>query len=223
MKKQKARKWKDRLREKLLPLSGVILSSFVVLTVVLLWWLWPRRLPPFSVSKSWFWYGVGFGFSALVGGWLIKPLLHEMHGKVNAYVRGTNPQYHIGLREIRPFTSFPTICGYIERPLYTASWLIGRPEFIGVWLVVKMAARWTLPKDPLDSRHRYYPVLVGNLLSVLYGVVGAIVIKWLQCSSRFWPALLIMLVLMSGTSGLTLYESYRSKNKGEKRKDKELT
>jgi len=215
MEKQKARKWKEGMSEKVLPWSGVILSGFVVLTVVLLWWLSPRRLPPFSVSKSWFWYGIGFGFSALVGGWLVKPLIIQMHRRVNEHVKGIYPS--LSHDQIRPFTWFPRICGYIERPAYTASWLIGRPEFIGVWLVVKMAARWTLPKDPMDSRHRYYPVLVGNLLSVLYGVVGAIAIKWLQCSSRFWPALLIMLVLMSGTSGLTLYESYESKNKGEKK------
>lgn len=214
-KQRDSRETRAKILKDLGPWWGIIASIFVILLLPALWWLQPEW-PPATVSKLWVRYLLGFGFSVGIGGLLIRPLLKEMHDKVNAYVRSTNPQYHIGLREIRPFTSFPTICGYIERPVYTASWLLRRPEFIGVWLVVKMAARWTLPKDPMDSRHRYYPVLVGNLLSVVYGVVGGIAIKWLQWPSRFWPAIIIMLILMLGTSGLTLYESHEFKNSGNK-------
>jgi len=74
-----------------------------------------------------------------------------------------------------------------------------------------MAARWVLPKGPMDSRHRYYPVLIGNLPDVVYAVAGAIAIKWLRWPSGFWSALVIMLALTIGTLVLTWYEEYNSR------------
>lgn len=44
----------------------------------------------------------------------------------------------------------PLVVGLIERVLYVASWLEGTPEFIGVWLALKVAGGWSAWSDGLD-------------------------------------------------------------------------
>jgi len=187
----------------------IILFLLIVLaSAVVSLWLTDAR------ARLWTSYVIGFVFSTIVGGKLIQPLSQNMHERVKGYIRAEYPQ--ISFRRIRPLDWFPAVFGYIERPMYTASVLFGKPEFIAVWLGVKMLARWSLPRTEedkiTDSRHRYYPVLVGNLLGVAYGVAGALVIKWLKYPCRFWFALATMAILVLGTLSLTLYESYKYKN-----------
>ena len=53
----------------------------------------------------------------------------------------------------------PAIVGLCEAVLYPSSFLMGKPEFIGVWLALKV------------GRRRFNRFLVGNALSVIVGVL----------------------------------------------------
>lgn len=61
------------------------------------------------------------------------------------------------------------ILGILERISYTSAMLIGQPEWIGVWLVLKISSQWGVWKD---ERYKYNIFLIGNLLSVMFGVLG---------------------------------------------------
>ena len=62
--------------------------------------------------------------------------------------------------------------GWLERALYTASLLVGAWQWIGIWLAMKVAARWRSTSGDSDA-----PVdnvwLIGSGLSVLFGFLGA--------------------------------------------------
>lgn len=90
----------------------------------------------------------------------------------------------------------PVILGCLERTLYLASVLAGLPEFIGLWLAIKVAGGWkgwsegrvfewgnergpkttgTVPGAQVFNAH-----LIGAGLSVLFAVTGAYSICWLR-------------------------------------------
>jgi hypothetical protein len=76
----------------------------------------------------------------------------------------------------------PAVVGVCESVLYPASLLLNKPEFIGVWLAIKVAGQWArwsgdrvegAPSD-LDAlnqgRRRFNAFLVGNAISIGFGV-----------------------------------------------------
>ena len=69
--------------------------------------------------------------------------------------------------------------GMVERCLYTASWEFKKPEFIAVWLALKVAGQgrqWG-EKDLL-GRIQINLLLIGSGFSVAYGVIGGALIDW---------------------------------------------
>jgi hypothetical protein len=75
--------------------------------------------------------------------------------------------------------------GFIERTLYVGSILAGKPEFIGIWLVLKVAGRFwkdekVLKDDGTEvpSRAIFQVFLIGSGLSIIYAVIGAKCIQW---------------------------------------------
>lgn len=65
----------------------------------------------------------------------------------------------------------PAIVGLCEAVLYPSSFLMGKPEFIGVWLALKVAGQWKMWQDNQVGRRRFNRFLVGNALSVIVGVL----------------------------------------------------
>ncbi len=87
------------------------------------------------------------------------------------------------------YQTLATIIGSIEGAMYTTSILVGHPEFIGVWLVLKAVGEWR--KGDNTSAHanalvgtsgEYTIFLIGNALNVILSVVTAALLK------RFVPA-----------------------------------
>ncbi len=76
----------------------------------------------------------------------------------------------------------PALLGVCEGVLYPTAFLVGHAEFIGFWLLLKVAGQWPrwgldasqekrLDDDALhEGRRRYYQFLIGNALAVLAGV-----------------------------------------------------
>ncbi len=78
--------------------------------------------------------------------------------------------------------------GAMERFAYTSCILLNEPRWIAVWLGFKVLTRWRyagtiLPDEKVVSpRHKHYlsaalgnVYVIGNLLSVAFGVVGGLV------------------------------------------------
>lgn len=78
----------------------------------------------------------------------------------------------------------PTLVGICESVMYPMALFIGKPEFIGVWLAVKVAGQWVRWKGDAgqsaasgdfdierlnEGRRRFNGFLVGNSLSIMLG------------------------------------------------------
>lgn len=68
--------------------------------------------------------------------------------------------------------------GIIERSLYFTAILIGKPEFIAVWLTLKTVSQSKRWSENHFGRAIYNNFLVGNSLSIMYAFAGAGIIQW---------------------------------------------
>ena len=143
----------------------------------------------------------GYFFSVLVGYWAIRHLMSAAWSSV-MYGLGGNTLHP------NPYPQHPEAIGLLERTLYTAAWQLGITEFIGIWLVLKVAGGWKgwtedLPvsSGKLSGRTVFNLFLLGTGVSLAYGVVGALIIQRLNRDS--WAiALLLALVTVGATYGL---------------------
>ena len=79
----------------------------------------------------------------------------------------------------------PAFLGVLEAIMYPVALIAGHADFIGLWLLLKVASQWpgwglreSDKVDELDrGRRRYYHFLIGNALMVLAGVVTYGVLK----------------------------------------------
>lgn len=78
----------------------------------------------------------------------------------------------------------PIAIGWVERVLYVTSFQLGKPEFIGIWLTLKIAAQWHRWHEENDGRAIFNNFLIGNALSILYAATGDKLIAW--CLSSKW-------------------------------------
>jgi hypothetical protein len=80
-------------------------------------------------------------------------------------------------------TRLPNMVGVVERSLYTTSYLLRKAEFIGAWLVLKVAGAWrgwNKGYAGVEGRAMYQTTLIGTGLSLAYGVMGALLVRWLS-------------------------------------------
>jgi hypothetical protein len=111
------------------------------------------------------WYRIVIGFALSVFGadvvihpllnWYMWPQIAKHHGETKA-----------------SGTSFTRQVGWLERALYTGALLVGAWQWVGIWLAIKVAARWRSTSGdtgtPVDNIW-----LMGTGLSVLFGFLGA--------------------------------------------------
>jgi len=62
--------------------------------------------------------------------------------------------------------------GLVESLLYTCAFVGCAPQWVGLWLAIKVAARWTL-KEEKNQEANIHLWLVGSGVSVIFGYVGA--------------------------------------------------
>ena|SRR3989338_426956 len=80
--------------------------------------------------------------------------------------------------EIKP-GRFTWLLGCLERMVFTLAWVAGYRAFIAFWLGLKMVSRWD-PTHNVNSDSSYKAgtinvLLIGNLLSLMFAVLGGIV------------------------------------------------
>lgn len=70
------------------------------------------------------------------------------------------------------------LLGILERLTYTTAILISFPQWIAVWLGAKVAVNWKKWQE--GERNRYNIFLIGNLVSIIFGFLGALIILGIQ-------------------------------------------
>jgi len=70
----------------------------------------------------------------------------------------------------------PRFVGALEQIMYTTSILIGKEEFVAVWLVLKLAGEWRQIDRPAGYA-MYNIFLIGNSLSLMLAAATALFIK----------------------------------------------
>lgn len=82
------------------------------------------------------------------------------------------PKKEMSAKNIWP----PILVGFCESILYPTSFLVGKPEFIAIWLALKTAGQWKLwqegHKDLYEGRRYFQMFLIGNALSVAFGLLA---------------------------------------------------
>ena len=125
---------------------------------------------------------LGYVYAIVLGHWVIQ--------RVSNTIWDSNPLS----KKIRLTGNTPQFVGFLERGLYVASFQVQRPEFIAAWLVLKAAGNWKGWEGSINSqkdienytgaqsigRYIYNAFLIGTGLSLAYGVVGWLMIKYLQ-------------------------------------------
>ena len=138
--------------------------------VVCVWWnmMWP--------------YVIGFVFSVVAGGIFIWYATGALWKSVGRKRDRSDSKLHAD-------PELPAQVGIVERSLYTASILAEQEQFIAVWLGLKAISSWSIwnklkdakgqANGAISGRSVFNIYLIGNGLSVAYGVVGGWITKCL--------------------------------------------
>jgi len=73
----------------------------------------------------------------------------------------------------------PAWVGRLERMGYVFSWLLGLPQFIALWLTLKVAGGWKAWEKEKKGRIRFQQFLIGSIISVFIAVFVALCDEWL--------------------------------------------
>jgi len=154
--------------------------------------------------EMWWEYLLGYIFSVGGSRFFIKPVVKTMVEK---------------LGQRNPFSWTSEAVGYIEGVLYTSSWLLGKSEFIAVWLALKVAGQWgrwtdgstNSEKVIIPGRAYYNIFLTGSGLSISYAVVGALIVEWL-IGHKLIENILVPISLLIGTLLLWIWVKYYVKS-----------
>ena len=110
------------------------------------------------------WYRIILGFAvSIVGGDLL------LHSLIDLYLW---PKIYKAYDLPSPKFPLTRQVGWLERLLYTGALYVGAWQWIGVWLAIKVAARWrSTSGPPYGSSDNIW--LIGTGISVLFGFLGA--------------------------------------------------
>jgi hypothetical protein len=107
---------------------------------------------------------VGFAVSIIGGEIVLRPLIEyglwPYAGKKHGF--DYNKKAHLS-----------GAVGMVERLLYTGALVFGSKELIGVWLAIKVAARWQSSEEAKEKPDSDNIWLIGTGLSLMFGFVGA--------------------------------------------------
>jgi len=109
---------------------------------------------------------VGYGVSLGIGHLVIWPLLTAIFRKISDTTQLSTARYAAAV-------------GLAERAIYTTVVLSEGIEAVGGWLILKAILEFKSSKRSMES---YYAYLLGNALSLLFGLLGGllILVLWKQ-------------------------------------------
>jgi hypothetical protein len=150
-----------------------------------------------ALEKLWP-YAVGYSFAVLIAAPMIQIITQAMQRRERL-----SPD----IPELRGTAYVPRILGIVKRTLYVAAILAGHPEFIGIWLALKVAGQWQVWNagiSEVSGRTIFSIFLIGSGLSIAYSYVGALVVAGLL-ENRYLHAFGLMILLPAATVALRLY------------------
>lgn len=114
---------------------------------------------------------IGFAVSA-IGGLVIGPIVNRMWHFISDKQGKDKDGNEIKLPSefLKPRGALSVPLGAVERTLYTAAIIVCATQVIGLWFVLKVAAKW---KNLTNYRGADNIWLIGNALSLLFGFIGA--------------------------------------------------
>ncbi len=149
----------------------------------------------------------GLAFSVLVGHWMTRYLMDGLWSTI------MKPLTNSTATHLNPHRQLPEAVGIIERAFYTITWHLGKAQFIGVWLVLKVAGGWngwaqdvSYPGGKLLGRNIFNLFLIGTAVSLAYGVVGGTLTDALD-KGHWFTASATPLALVLGTFALRRFGS----------------
>lgn len=115
------------------------------------------------------WYALAYLAASIIGFLIVTPLVLLV---VRIYFRHE--------AQDRPRAHLSAIVGVLERILYITAILIGHPELIGAWFVLKAVGEWGDTRKVVNDQeegvkrpgvaNEYLLNLIGSLLSLFVGV-----------------------------------------------------
>lgn len=142
-----------------------------------------------DILLSILYYALGYFYSIFVGHWLILNFSRKAWIALGEMPKGEKDM---------PYRWTSSLAGILDRVIYTSSLLMPAKEFIAVWLAVKVAVqwrRWDNNKDLGKARASFHIFVIGTGLSLLYGAVGALIVKWLS-HKEYLPAIAVPILLV---------------------------
>lgn len=134
-------------------------------------------------------YALGYSFSVLAGHFFVLRFSRKAWTAL-----GEMPKNETDM----PYRWTSSMAGMVDRIIYTSSLLFSAKEFIAVWLAFKIAVQWKRWEDKNDlgkARASFHIFLIGTGLSLMYGVVGGLLVKWLN-NAEYMPAIAFPLTLV---------------------------
>ena len=141
----------------------------------------------------WHIFVLGYGFSLVVGHYIVKLNVDSLWKKIGSGDTIIRHPWH------------PAFIGMIERVMYTSCVLLGWQNFIAVWLALKAVPQWRLWTEgikDLQGRAIFNIFLIGNALSVIYGVAGGLIVKWFIADEISTAIVVAVLLSLGGLGSL---------------------
>jgi hypothetical protein len=109
---------------------------------------------------------IGYALSVIIGAFVIEWFM--------AFLRRRSEVLKEDTGAVKKDVYLVRWLGIFERFLYTSCIIFGEPTGIAAWLAVKVITRWTSERERWATISRANIYLIGNLLTVLFGVAGGL-------------------------------------------------
>ena len=121
----------------------------------------------FIIQTGWWKIVIGYVFSIGSNIIFVRLIVNEMWKPLKI------------IRTHEPLIWHRTAIGVIDSFMYTTSWIVGKPEFIAIWLAFKIAGRWNVmfkvkyPKEISWYPGKAYNIFhIGNGLTIIFAFMG---------------------------------------------------
>lgn len=157
-------------------------------------------------------YLVCFFYAIIVGDFFVRKVVNELWKEYKG-----NQNFD---QLLRPSVIHPQIVGIIERSLYVSALIMGNPEFIGLWLAVKVAGQWNRWSEGIENNNMeiipgrafFNIFLIGNGLSIAFAIIGFQFIAWFY-QSKLSAAIIVPILLCLSSWILVLYIRHHTRSK----------
>jgi len=145
-----------------------------------------------NMNLEFIYYALGYVYSVWIGHLLLLSFSRKAWSALGEIPKN---------KKDMPYRWTSSLAGMIDRIIYISSFLFAAKEFIAVWLAIKVAVQWKRWEDTKDlgkARASFHIFLIGTGLSLMYGVIGGLLVEWLKNANYIFATVFpIMLILLN--------------------------